>query len=334
MTGFLVWATLLVLGGALALGLPLLRPRPGGTAPPLRNTGLIAIALLVAAGAALYPLLSNYSWQGAERRAQAEVHAGVPELLQATREHPEDLQAWLRLGAAYTGLQQWSLARPAFEQANALAQGRNAAALSGLAQVIVLSGDGAVNPAAMKLFEQALTIDVASPQALFYTGVGYLQTGQSRLARERFAAMLALNPPEAVQAVLQKQIEALDTELADAQTASASSINLQVSLAPALAVQVQAGATLFVFVPSPGGGPPLAVKRLGGSLPQQVTLSGADAMIAGHGIKAGDNVKVVARLSRGSAPIASPGDPYGEVQARAGAPGTLALVIDKITPAK
>jgi cytochrome c-type biogenesis protein CcmH len=336
MTGFLTWAALLVLAGALALGWPLLRPR--AALPPLKLTGLLAAALMVAGGAALYPLLSNYSWHGAEARAQAAERAGVPALVQGTREHPGDVQAWLRLGAAYSSLQQWSLARPAFEQANALAQGHSAAALAGLAQVLVLAGSGEISEPAMQLFEKALQLDPASPQALFYTGIGYLQAGQSQLARDRFAAMLALGPPQGVQAVLKKQIDELDAELAGAQASAAanaaSTITLQLSLAPALAGKVPAGASLFLFVPSPGGGPPLAVKRLGSQLPQQASLSGADAMLAGHGIKAGDTVKVVARYSTGGSPIASPGDLYGEVQARAGAPGTIALLIDRVTPPK
>jgi cytochrome c-type biogenesis protein CcmH len=331
MTGFLIWAALLVLGGAIAIGLPLLRPRGAGPAPP-RLTAALAIAAVIAGGAALYPSLSNYSWHGAEQRAQAAAHAGVPALVQGTLEHPEDVQAWLRLGAAYSGLQQWSLARPAFERADALAQGHSAAALAGLAQILVLSGQGEVGDAAMKLFERALALDPASPQALFYTGIAYLQSGQTQLARDRFAAMLALGPPENVQAVLKKQIDELDAELAGAQASAASRITLQLSLAPVLAGKVPQGASLFLFVPAPGGGPPLAVKRLDAHLPQSASLSGADAMLAGHGIKAGDTVKVVARFSQGGSPIASPGDLYGEVQARAGAPGTVPLVIDRVTP--
>jgi cytochrome c-type biogenesis protein CcmH len=331
MSAFVIWAALLLLGGAIALGLPLLRPRAGE--PALRLTALLVVLGVIAGGGALYPLLSNYSWHRADERAQAAQQSGMPALERATQLHPEDVQTWLRLGAAYSGLQQWSLARSAFEQADSLAQGRNAGALAGLAQILVLTGDGQVNETAMKLFERALQIDPNSPQALFYTGVAYLQSGQTQLARDRFAAMLALGPPEKVQSVLRRQIEALDTELAGAKASAASAISLQLSLAPALVGKALPGASLFVFVPSPGGGPPLAVKRLGSQLPQQVSLSGADAMIAGHGINAGDSVKVVARLSKSGTPTASPGDLYGEVQARAGAGATLQLVIDRQTPA-
>ena len=54
---------------------------------------------------------------------------------------------------------------------------------------------------------------------------------------------------------------------------------------------------LFVFVRAPGGGPPLAVKRLNATLPQDVDLSSSDAMVAGRSVEAGQNVSVVARIS-------------------------------------
>jgi cytochrome c-type biogenesis protein CcmH len=332
MTSFLLWAALLVAGGALALGLPLLR-KGGAGQRPWPTSGL-ALLLLVGGAVALYPLLSNYSWKSADARTQAEREAGIPALLAATAGHPSDILAWKKLGEAYTKLREWGPALLAFGEAAKAGQGRDAEALVGLAQAMLQSGDEQRVEPAIGLLEQALQIDPHAEAALFYTGIYYLQSGKQQLARERFATMLSLNPPEGVQAVLRRQIDAIDQELADARAAAAASVQLDVSLAPAMAGQVPAGATLFVFVPSPGGGPPLAVKRLAGSLPQQVSLSGADAMIAGHGIKAGEAVKVVARLSKGGAPTASPGDPFGEAQARVGAGGTVRIVINQLTPGK
>jgi tetratricopeptide (TPR) repeat protein len=332
MTPFLLWAALLAVGGALALGLPLLRK--GLQVGRSWITGTLAVLLLLGGGAALYPLLSNYSWQHAEATARAEAGEGIPALLEATTDHPNDVAAWTKLGEGYTHIHEWGPAIRTFDKANVLAQGRDVAPLVGLGQALLQTGDEQRVEQAIQLFEQALAIDPQSEVALVYTAVYYMQAGQPQLARDRFAAMLATNPPEAVQAALKKQIDALDQQLAGARAAAAAAIHIDVSLAPAISGQVPAGASLFVFVPSAGGGPPLAVKRVAGPLPQQLSLSGADAMIAGHGIKAGDTVKVVARLSKGGTPTASPGDPFGEAQARVGAPGTTRIVIDRITPAK
>jgi cytochrome c-type biogenesis protein CcmH len=332
MTSFLLWAALLAVGGAVALGLPLLRKAGEASRPWI--TGSLAVLLLVGGGAALYPRLSNYSWQHAEAAARAEAAEGIPALLADTTAHPGSYAAWNKLGTGYTHLRQWGLAIRAFDKANTLAQGGSVDALVGLGQALLQTGDEQRVDQAVKLFEQALKLDAHNEVALFYTAIYYTQAGQPQLARDRFAAMLAMKPPESVQAALEKQIDALDQDIADARAAAAASVQVEVSIAPQIAAQVPAGATLFVFVPSPGGGPPLAVKRVAGPLPQQLTLSGADAMIAGHGIKAGDTVKVVARLSKGGAPIASPGDPFGEAQARVGAGGTTKIVINQITPAK
>jgi cytochrome c-type biogenesis protein CcmH len=343
MSGFLPWAALLLVATVAIVCLPLLRRRVGeaapaanaGAAPPPARWLALGLGLAMAAvGAGLYPLLSNYAWKAADERAQLAEHAGIPALLAATREHPADVSAWLKLGAGWAGLQRWTEARAAFAQGVAISGRHEAAALAGLGQVLVLGGDGQVSPQALGLFEEALRVDPTSQQALFYSGLAYLQQERVADARARFVAMLALDPPQNVRDVLQKQVAELDTQLAAQATMAASSISLQLSLAAALAGKVPAGASLFVFVPSPGGGPPLAVKRLGGRLPQQVSLSAADSMLPGHTFKAGDVVKVVARLSTGGSPLGSPGDLFGEIQAKAGEAGVHALVIDRQVPAR
>ena len=333
MSAFLPWAALLLVAAALLLCLPLLRRRPADAPRPARWLAL-GLGLAVAGlGAGLYPLLSNYSWQAAQERAQLAAQAGVPALLDATRRNPADTDAWMRLGAAWTGLKRWGEARDAFGHAVAASGRRQPAALAGLGQSLVLGGDGQVSPTALGLFEEALRIDPASEQSLFYSGLAYLQDGRLADARVQFVTMLALGPPPTVRNVLQKQVAELDGQLAEQATAAASSISLQLSLSASLAGKVPAGASLFLFVPSPGGGPPLAVKRLGSSLPQQASLSAADSMLPGHTFKTGDTVKVVARLSKSGSPLGAPGDLYGEIQAKAGEGGVHALVIDRQVPA-
>jgi hypothetical protein len=106
---------------------------------------------------------------------------------------------------------------------------------------------------------------------------------------------------------------------------------VHVTLAPELARG--ADAPLFVFVRNPqGAGPPLAVKRLSSRFPQEVELSGADAVIPGHGIAAGTNVRVIARIARSGNPVGASGDPYGEIAYRVGQDGVLGLVIDHVMP--
>jgi len=87
-----------------------------------------------------------------------------------------------------------------------------------------------------------------------------------------------------------------------------------------------------VFVQAPGGGPPLAAKRLAPQLPQDVTLSANDSMIAGRGLKPGQHVQVMARLSASGAPTASAGDLQGALPAIAGSKSSYQLLISQPRP--
>ncbi|MFO1427622.1 MAG: hypothetical protein U1F11_11785 [Steroidobacteraceae bacterium] len=110
-------------------------------------------------------------------------------------------------------------------------------------------------------------------------------------------------------------------------------VRVRVVASKALAAKIAAGAPLFVFVRKPGEpGPPLAVKRLDAKLPQLVELRAADAMVAERSFAAGDTVEVVARVSLGGQPMASSGDPYGQLRYDVGRGGEKELVIDRLTP--
>jgi hypothetical protein len=154
-----------------------------------------------------------------------------------------------------------------------------------------------------------------------------MHRGELPLARERFAALLALNPPENVRPVIEQQISAIDQQLASAQ------IRVKVALSPKLRGERTSGAPLYVFVRDPKQpGPPLAVKRLQTRFPQTVELTAADAVIAGHSLVPGQLVQVVARIARSGSPVAQKGDPFGEVGYRIGRDGVVDVVIDQLTP--
>jgi cytochrome c-type biogenesis protein CcmH len=327
MTGFIVWAALAAVVAALFVALPLVRPRAGAGAPHFALAASVSLLVLVCT-AALYVKWSHGSW----RAAPAAETAGIEALLAATEQRPDDVQAWLNLGRGYLRISQWPLARRSFEHADRLSQGRNADALGGMAESMVLESGGELTPAATALFDRALQVDPHSPAALFYSGVAQLNAGNLEAARAHFSALRELGPPPQVTAALDKQIAAIDAELAPAKPDPATAIQLHVSLDPALVSRVPANAVLFVFVQAPGGGPPLAAKRLAPQLPQDLTLSASDSMIAGRGLKPGQHVQVMARLSASGAPTASAGDLQGALPAVAGSKSTYQLRIGQPMP--
>jgi cytochrome c-type biogenesis protein CcmH len=327
MTGFILWAAACALIAALLVAGPLLRKRKDD-APPQYAWAIATGVLVVLAAALLYPLWSNWPW----RAPPAADSGSIASLLAATNDHPDEVRAWLDLGQGYLRIAQWPLARRSFQHADRLSHGTSADALNGLGETIVYENDSSQVAEAAALFDRALQLDPHSPQALFYTGVSLLNAGNLELARARFAALRDLGPPPQVVAALDKQIGAIDAEIARQKPDPATSIHLQVTVTPALAANVPKQGTLFVFVRSPQGGPPLAVKRLNLQFPQRVELSAHDSMIASNRIKPGQRVEVMARISVKGTPMASTGDLFGALTAVAGGPALRVLSIDQRSP--
>jgi hypothetical protein len=110
-------------------------------------------------------------------------------------------------------------------------------------------------------------------------------------------------------------------------------VPLRVTLAPAVAAMAAAGAPLFVLARVPGQrGPPLAAKRLEARFPQDVELLSTDAMLAGTGFTAGQEIEVEARVANGGGAIARSGDPFGVARIKAGSNARTAIEINQLKP--
>jgi cytochrome c-type biogenesis protein CcmH len=329
----------------VAVAIPLLRRSAAGLAGA-RWTALAAAGLLVGGSAALYLTWSNWAWRAAP--AADTPQSMVARLARRLEHDPNDLNGWLMLGRSYTALQEYPLAVRAFGRAVRLSEGKNIEALTGEAEALALGDESELDGRAARLIEQALTVEPESGKALFLGAAVAARRGDLPLARQRFAKLLSLDPPENIRPMIAQQIAAIDEKLAgtpakaaavqqpqsvgEAAGAGAPLVRVNVSLAPSLASAAGA-APLFVFVRDPAqGGPPLAVKRLDSHFPQSVALSPADSMVPGRAFAAGQNVQVVARIARSGSPIAASGDPFGEVTYHVGQDGLVSLVIDHLTP--
>lgn len=366
MVTFILIAAALTLAAAAAVAVPLLRRDGKSSRAPW--TALAVAAVLGIGATSLYLSLSNWSWSRAAA-AESSPQAMVGRLARRLMDNPNDLDGWLMLGRSYTVLNETDLAARAYERANQLADGKNADALIGLAEALSVQDESQLSGRAGKLIERALLLDPHSPKALFFGAAAALHRGDLPLARQRFVALLALNPPDTVKPVIEQQIAAIDRQIAlggsagspdaspgapsdaqsppaaaapagaaqsgDAGTAPAPgpSIHIRVALSPKLHLSADPATPLFVFVRDPKQpGPPLAVKRLEARFPQTVDLSAADAMIPGRAIAPGEHVDVVARIARSGGAIAKKGDPFGETGYRVGRDGVVDVIIDRLTP--
>jgi len=352
MITFALLAAVLTVAGVALIAVPLLKKQPIEYSPA-PWAALIATGVLAIGSTVLYVRWTNWSWE--TKVSDDSPQTMVARLARKLEKDPQNLEGWLLLGRSYTQLQEFQLATRAYQRADRLAGGRNAEALIGQAESLARADETELDRRAGRLIEQALALDPNSGKALFFGAAVAMRRGELPLARERFTRLLALDPPDNIKPLLQKQIESIDQQLAGggpaapaagnrpgnqpgqgkvaAATDSSAKVRINVMLAPTLAQSASGSSPLFVFVRDPQRpGPPLAVKRLDSHFPQTVELTASDSMMPGRAIAAGQKVQVVARIARSGNPVGASGDPFGESAYQVGHDGLINIVIDHITP--
>ncbi|HKT32408.1 MAG TPA: c-type cytochrome biogenesis protein CcmI [Gammaproteobacteria bacterium] len=312
-------------------------------APGHRVTAIGVAALLIIASGVLYWQLGNWraGIEGVQQASVVSVEQMVAQLAQrlATTDK-NNLQGWEELGHAYLLMGRYADAENAYQQARRLSGDENAEVLAGYGEAVALADPDEFMSTAMPAFEKALKLDPRNPQALWYGGLGALQQGNKVLAVSRWNALLAQNPPAEYRAIIEKAIAAAGGAVApaansEAVASSGRSIHVRVTLDARLRNQVSPDETLFVFAEPVGerGGPPLAVRRFQvRDLPIEVTLSSADAVIAGHDLASVARATIVARIaSRGTA-MPQPGDLVGQAGWQSGRNRPVNILIDKVLP--
>ncbi len=342
----LTCAVMLLLALAL-LGRPLLKGVEGESRSRRISVFVFTSLSVGLLASAMYMGASNWPWQegvpqqqAAATAAQSEAIAG---LQKTTRTQPDNLDAWLELGRAWVVGGNYAEAGAAYQRAYDLSKGQNLDAIAGLAEALVLTDPAAMNGRAAVLIEEALQLQPDHPKALWYGGLVALQVENLAVARDRFQALLAQNPPPQVRTLLERQVMDLTQQLnepVDAPATAGSSarkVVVKVSLSAAFRQQVQSPVALFVLARNPQQpGPPLAVERHQSSeLPLQVELSAEDAMLPTRTLADAQEVEIVARLSASGMPTEQSGDLFGSATwsfARQGEQGSVTIEINQRVP--
>jgi len=205
MNTFLVIAAVMAAIAAAAVALPLLRDRQS------RRLGALLAVMVIGASAGLYPLWSNWNWHApaqSEAAAGPDVAAMVAKLEKRLQDQPNDPAGWLMLGRSYLTLNRLDEAIVAYDRAHQL-DAKSADAAMGLGEAMSLRAGGDITPQAAQLFEDALALAPGNPKALLYAGFAAAVRGDRALARTRWQALKALNPPPQIVQMLDARIAEL-----------------------------------------------------------------------------------------------------------------------------
>lgn len=342
MTAFAAIAAVLLAAAVALLAWPLLGlGRKGGERPRARAMAAVVAFVLPAATILTYLKASNWDWDAppaAPGLTAPDLQRVVDQLQAKLATQPDDVEGWKLLGRSATVLGNYPLARDAFSEAYTRTQGRDAEAVVGYGESLVLVDEREIDGHAAELFEEALKLAPDNPRALWYGGITAYRRGNMALARERWVALQDHDLPPDLRQVLAERL----AELGEGDgpptgqgspVAAAGAVDISIALDAALAARVPPGATLFIIARRGEGGPPLAVQRRHvGSWPVAVRLSDADAMLPGIQLAGSGALKLVARISGSGQPIAASGDLYGEVSYDFASAQPASITIDRIVP--
>ena len=345
MTVFILICGLLVALTIALLVWPLLRPVPtdGMTPPRSGIAATIVAAILPLVAFATYFWTSDWPWQSVpaveQHRGAQDMERMLAQLQQRLSQQPDDVEGWKLLGRSAAVSGNYGLAREAFSQAYARTEGRDADAVVGYAESLVLNDERAIDGQAAQLFEQAVTLAPDNVRALWYGGIVAYRRGDLALAQQRWVELQNHELPPDLRQVVAERLSELEvtrggTPVSKPSTGTGgATVQVSIGVAKTVAAQLPTQGVLFVFARREKTGPPLAVvRRPLGAWPVSITMTDQDAMRPGTTLAGGGPLSVTARISRSGQPTASSGDLYGEVGYDFKTSAPVTLVIDRIVP--
>ncbi len=342
MTAFVAICAILLAAAIVLLAWPLLASRRKGEAVPRAGVAaaFVAVALPVAAFL-IYHQASNWEWDAPEPEqaiSAPDLKRVATQLQERLARQPDDVEGWKLLGRSATVLGDFPLARSAFGEAYTRTQGRDAEAVVGYAESLVLIDSREIDGHASELFEQALELAPDNPRALWYGGITAYRRGELALAQQRWVELQNHELPAELRQVLAERLAELEQSQGSPVAKSnapvtGTAIEISIAIEPSLVTRVPPNSALFVIARRGSGGPPLAVQRhQAGPWPRSVRLSDADAMLPGISLASGGPLTLIARISTTGQPIAASGDLFGEVRYDFASAHTASITIDRIVP--
>jgi len=268
---------------------------------------------------------------------------------------PNDAKGWLLLARAKSSVGRFADALKAYDKATALLP-NDADVWADYADAAAGFSQGDMKGRPLELINKSLAIDGKNVKALLLRGTYEIQANEFAAAEKSFTLAKSLAEPNSGFAQIAENAlqdirsrtgaapaaaaaSSASAAAAPAQAASAAplaTIALALSADARKAAEANTAAAVFLIVRAAGAerGPPLAAKKLtAADLDAPVSLTAADGMIGGAGLKAGADVTIQARLSLKGQPMAAAGDwQSARVDAKLPATGLKLAISESVKP--
>jgi len=313
--------------------------------PIYRSSGLfkplIALVVILVFGASF----SFYSSIGKPNYSSAATSSADPDISQVIKsisEHltknPDDAEGWLMLGRSQQITKKYNDAISSFERAMKLDNRQNSKVLVALAMTLIEKNNGTITERSSNLLEEALILEPANIDALFYGGGAAASRENFSLAADRWEVLLELNSLFEIHEFLERKISewrALSTQSAlknDNKDYPIISLNIKLS-EKALSV-LPADTTVYIIARDPANpSPPVAViRRQVINFPLTISLGDADSMISNRKLSDFSKIEVVARASLSGEPTPRSGDWSSSLTVNTKSEDTFNLTINETIP--
>ena len=261
----------------------------------------------------------------------AEMFRLLSDLRERLEAEPDHVEGWTVLARSNMQLERYDEAAEAFGELAAAMErteeGTPGSAWGLQAQALFIGAQGRMTPEVREAIEKARAHNPDEVNALSLLGISSFQAGSYREAVGYWERILEVAPDHPQAGSVRQGIVRAYNELGEpvpqellapadvaANAAADANITTQVQLSEQAASDVTEEDVVFVYARAMDGPPrPLSIARLHvGDLPTDVTLDGTMGMTEEDGIRPGQEIMLVARVSRDGNATPQPGDWEGQ----------------------
>ena len=238
---------------------------------------------------------------------QAELYTAVEKRAQ---QRPDNIYYWILL--AKRAIQQNDLAGAKYNYAQAIKLSPDDGYLLGqYAEILFMLANSQFTDEVLIALDKAFAIDSSNPTVLGLKGIQSFESQQWQLAITYWQeAQRQMDQNSATANALKAGIARAQKRLGIQPDQAVVSPQVEIAVSIDQSIAFNPEQSVFVALVATSGAPmPLAARKLrAGDLPVTITLSNADAVMAGYNLSSASEVKAVARLSQSGSATPQTGD--------------------------